>query len=124
MALATRWPIVSQSNVLVGQVIDPRFIYWATILKWHVFDISGPIDIASYLNHDEPHHQIHACVVVHACVLGSYVVATDSGQWMVATVSRQDFGHFGFIQNVESDGCQYNLFTDMVDEERCRDVVS
>jgi hypothetical protein len=89
---------VEESNVddQTNVVIDATKMRHVTIAGGKIESMSGLIDPASHLNLDYPDHWVNICVIAEKLEVGARV-KMDSDGLIFATVSREAYGHFGFV---------------------------
>lgn len=88
---------VEESNVDDQMnVIDAAKIRHVTIAGGKIESMSGFIDPASHLNLDYPDHRVNICAIAERLEVGAKV-RMDSDGLIFATVSREAYGHYGFV---------------------------
>lgn len=88
---------VEESNVDDNmEVMDATKIRHVTIVGGRIESMSGFIDPASHLNLDYPDHRVNICTIAEKLEVGAKV-RMDSDGLVFATVSREAYGHYGFV---------------------------
>jgi hypothetical protein len=77
-------------------VIDATKIRHVTVAGGKIESMSGFIDPASHLNLDYPDHKVNICVIAEKLEVGAKV-KMDSDGLIFATVSKEAYSHYGFV---------------------------